>query len=144
MPFGHAVVDGHANLDHLQILPLTKTVLLHQWKHIKPPVPKAKLDFEWLMDGFRKWPKWTSTSPSSRHLGIYKSLLKDVHTGNEKQPTTKGINIMWMIFQMLKLAAKHTHSFQRWCMIWNMFLEKRLGFSKIILPTSPTHWRSWL
>ena len=28
-------------------------------------------------EGFKKWPEMTATSPSGRHLGLYKALLKN-------------------------------------------------------------------
>jgi len=69
------------------------------------------------------------------HLGIYKSLFKDVHTNDEKQQSNpqskiKGVDIMRMTFQMLKTAVKYTHSFEWWCAIWNMFLENDSGSPK--------------
>jgi len=34
---------------------------------------------------------------------------------------------MEAIFQMLCMAVKHTHMFEHWKMIWNLFLEKIPG-----------------
>jgi len=73
-------------------------------------------------------------SPSRRHLGIYKSLLKDLPTKEEqkqKTPVHKGINVMHSIFALIKLAITHTHTFERWKKIWNMFIEKDPGQPRI-------------
>jgi len=80
------------------------------------------------MKGFWKWPKRMATSPSGWHLGVYKSLLKDQHHKKQGEPTmTKGIDIMREIFRLLVLAVKHTHIFEWWKTIWNLYLEKDLG-----------------
>jgi len=88
------------------------------------------------MQGFRKWPEQTSTSPSGRHLGTYKSLLKDLPPPTPKNPTEQqkaeanrpyGINVMEAIFQMLCMAVRPMHTFNRWKIIWNLFLEKFLA-----------------
>jgi len=80
------------------------------------------------MVGIKKWPEQTATSPSGWHLGIYKSLLNDSHHEKPGEPiTTKGIDIMQDIYQLLVLAVKHTHTFQCWQTIWNMFLKKGIG-----------------
>jgi len=69
-----------------------------------------------------------ATSPSGRHLGVYKSLLKDNHHEKQGEPiTTKGIDIMMEIYQLLALAVKHTHTFERWKTVWNLYLEKDPG-----------------
>jgi len=86
------------------------------------------------MTGFRKWPEKATTSPSGRHMGIYKSMLKDLpKKDDEKQNPHKlhGIQVMHSIFALLQMAVKHTHTFQRWKVIWNMYLEKDLGSPKL-------------
>jgi len=76
--FGEQLLLGTADLDTLQVSPHTKLLLKHHCR--KYPQFKdthLPLRFEELMQGFKKWPERTSTSPSGRHLGTYKSLLKD-------------------------------------------------------------------
>jgi len=38
---------------------------------------------------------------------------------------------MTLIYQILQLAVTHTHTLQRWCTIWNLFLEKDPGQPKL-------------
>ncbi len=88
------------------------------------------LEFDQLMNGYRKWPERTTTLPSGRHLGIYKSMLKEFPPANplpDYKPRTHGIEIMRMMFRLLQLAVKHTYVYSRWWIIWNMYLEKDLG-----------------
>jgi len=76
---------------------------------------------------------------------VYKSLLKDVHRKKKKDNNTansqsltqsddnmkQGVDVMTMIYQVLQLTVQHTHTLQRWCIIWNLFLEKDPGQPKI-------------
>jgi len=82
------------------------------------------------MQGFKKWPERTTTSPSGRHLGVYKSLLKDLPPSNpppDYEPRTYGIDIMQCIYHSLLLALQHTHAYECWKVVWNMYLEKIPG-----------------
>jgi len=86
------------------------------------------MTFDDVVKGFKKWPEKTSTSPSGRHLGVYKTLLKDQHHEKPGEPvTTKGIDLMQDIHRLIILALKHTHTFKRWQTIWNLYLEKDPG-----------------
>jgi len=63
--FGEQLLLGTADLDTLQVSPHTKLLL----KHHRRKYPQFKdthlpLRFEELMQGFKKWPERTSTSPS--------------------------------------------------------------------------------
>jgi len=74
------------------------------------------------------------TSPSGRHLGVYKSLLKDQPPQKpppEYVPRTHGIDVMRYVYRLLQLALKHTHSYKCWWTVWNMFLEKDPGNPRI-------------
>jgi len=124
-PFATAVINRTADIDSLPVDKATKQFLRHQRrpKHFKPK--QQKLNFEKLTKGFKKWPEKTSTSPSGRHLGVYKSLLKDVHRKKDKDsnetsqsssapddPKRRGVDIMTMVYQILQLAVQHTHTLQ--------------------------------
>jgi len=86
------------------------------------------MTFEAVLQGLRKWPEKTATLPSGCHLGIYKMLIKDQHHKQPGEPvTTKGIDIMQDVHRLIILALKHTHTFQRWRTIWNLYLEKDPG-----------------
>jgi len=131
--FGETIFRGEPIPPDLPISEPTRLLLQHQRNLLPPQTQTMKpLEFEPLMAGFRKWPEQTTTSPSGRHLGVYKSLLKDKHNKKPGEiPKPKGIDIMYDIFRMLVLAVKHTHTFNRWRTIWNMYLEKDLGTPKI-------------
>jgi len=135
--FGDQLLQGTANINALQVSPHTKLLLKqHCRKYPRYKDTHLPLQFKELMQGFKKWPERMSTSPSGHHLGTYKSLLKDFPPPKQKneQALDKadndrpyGINVMEAIFQMLCMAVKHTHTFNRWKIIWNLFLEKITG-----------------
>jgi len=81
------------------------------------------------------------TSPLGQHLGIYKTLQKHMlkkKKGNqnkqdivdEEEPTgilKQGRDILFLIFDIMSLAIKHTYPLQQWRTVWTMFIEKELG-----------------
>jgi len=131
--FGESIFHREPIPADLPISKHARLLLQHQRSLLPPQAPTMKpLEFEPLMAGFWKWPEQTTTSPSGRHLGVYKSLLKDKHTEKPGEaPKPKGIDIMYDIFCLLVLAVQHTHTFDRWRTIWNMYLEKDPGMPKI-------------
>jgi len=86
-PFAEQVIRGQADIDSLNLDHATKQFLKYQQRPPRFLAKSQKLDFDKLTEGFKKWPEKTSTSPSGRHLSVYKSLLKDVHRKNDKDDT---------------------------------------------------------
>ncbi len=113
--FGEQITKGCIPEDI--VLPkMTRLLLEHQSSKLRPGEdPTQPLEFEKLMQGFRKWKERTATSPSGRHLGIYKSLLKDLPKKEDKKqtkPVYRGIDVMHSIYALLQLAVKHTHTYE--------------------------------
>jgi len=135
--FGNQVLKGRAILDTVDLQPPTKALLTHlRDKTVDPEVQRHPINYEELQNGIKKWPEKTTTSPSGRHLGIYKSLQR--HTvKKEDQPElppnvpppilTQGRDVLYLIFDIMNLALQHTHTLQRWKKVWTMFIEKDLG-----------------
>lgn len=88
-------------------------------KEIKelPPI-RHDISIEDWNKGFRQWKESTSTSPSGRHLGIYKALLS-------KQHISENLCEMLNIVIRLKLIPN------RWCQAISVLLEKDPGSSCI-------------
>jgi len=132
--FGTQVLSSNL-LVNLDVSPTTWLLLKSQQSLIPPDEDTSHpLKFKGLMVGFKKWPEKTAMSPSGRHLGIYKLMLKDLlEKNNHKQtpPKMHGTHVMQSIFTMLQLVVKHTHRFERWKVIWNMYLKKDLGQPKL-------------
>jgi len=104
---------------------------MHQRSLMTPEESSSHpIEFEALMKGFKKWLERTTTSPSGRHLGVYKSLLKDFPLKDpppDLLPRTYGIDVMRCVFRLLQLALRHVHVYERWKTVWNRYLEKKPG-----------------
>jgi len=97
------------------------------------------LNHEQLLEGIKKWPERTTTSPSGRHLGIYKTLGKHiVHTKKSKNDTAnnppeelgplhQGRDVLYLVFDIMAIALKHAYPLQRWRKVWTIFIEKEIG-----------------
>jgi hypothetical protein len=61
-------------------------LLLQHMQRVRDPIP-LNMSFNDMCQGFSKWREQTTTSPSNKHLGIYKSLLNakkfQLHTNQE-------------------------------------------------------------
>jgi len=64
-PFGKQILHGTANIENMQISYHMKLLLQHQRTWLPADYPRFQtLPFEAMLEGFRKWPERTSTSPS--------------------------------------------------------------------------------
>jgi len=141
-PFGDRVFQGRNTFDHLDFDAPTRTLLKHLKNKLMPEISrKHPLDYEMLMQGIKKWPEKRTTSPSGRHLGIYKTLQrhlkeKDSDKGKNKKADgpeepqlriQQGRDVLYVIFNILNLALRHSHTLEWWKTVWTMFIEKDPG-----------------
>jgi len=136
--FGDHVHKGSTCLDNYNFDEQTMAILKNLKKKINPDetVPHS-LNYELLMNGIKKWPEKTTTSPSGRHLGIYKTLQKHIvqkkksdNADNNPVTTdalTQGRDVLFLIFDIMTIALKHTYPLQCWRNVWTMFIEKEAG-----------------
>jgi hypothetical protein len=95
-----------------------------------------------MIDGFNKWRESTSTSPSGKHLGIYRTLTRaynNYYTSNpqetkQKQRQQESTNYkhtaelaLTIQHSLINLAIKHNHTYRRWLTIHNLFIDKLPG-----------------
>jgi len=124
-PFGATVLNGTADLDNLNLSDPTKLLLCHQRTWLPNNHQRLQsFPFAAMLEGFHKWPERTSTSPSGRHLGIYKSLTKDANkrpakckpqttqmklqpSKKQKTPEYNGAHVLRIIHQLLTMAVQH-------------------------------------
>jgi hypothetical protein len=94
------------------------------------------MSFSAMVRGLAKWRESTTTSPSGKHLGIYKALVTDhLHVQQQqqkqKQAQPKPTSISHIALQIqhliINLAIKHTHTLSRWKTVHNFFIEKIPG-----------------
>jgi len=135
-PFGNRVLCGHAQLDDLPLDEPTRALLAHLQGKTTDDKRDHPLIYEELQNGIKKWPENTTTSPSGCHLGIYKSLQRHVlrkDDANQNQmntppdPITQGRDVLFLIFDIMSLALKHTYMLNCWKTVWTMFIEKDPG-----------------
>jgi len=136
--FGDHIHKGSTCLDNYNFDKQTMAILKNLKKKINPDdTAPHSLNYELLMNGIKKWPEKTTTSPSGQHLGIYKMLQKHIvqqkksdKADNNPETTatlTQGHDVLFLIFDIMTIALKHTYPLQRWRNIWTMFIEKEAG-----------------
>jgi len=70
------MLQGTADIESQPIDIHTKTLLKHLKKKTKPDEnPTHKIDPEAIIQGFKLWPKQTSTSPSGHHLTRHLQII---------------------------------------------------------------------
>jgi len=120
--YAQQILAGTANIDELPVEDYTKALLNHLTTKVPPSEnPQLPLDHKVLIQGFKLWPERTSTSPSSQHLGIYKSLAKHFPLPKDKteenpqpeplNPLQSGNDMLKSIIMMMELAVTHTHTY---------------------------------
>jgi hypothetical protein len=96
---------------------------------------------ESMCTGFAKWRESTTTSPSGKHLGIYKSLinarrfiirtdkekLQDTETSKTNTTMSLADQFLHIQFLLIMLAIKQCHRYERWKVVHNFLLEKIPG-----------------
>jgi len=113
------------------------TAILKNLKRKTPALStqNPKLNYSKLLEGIKRWPERTTTSPSGRHLGIYKTLAKHVVKKDKdkapiQEPTdglTQGQDIIFLVFDLMSITLKHTYPLERWRKVWTIFIEKEIG-----------------
>jgi len=120
--YAQQILAGTANIDSLPINEYSKALLTNL--KTKVPTndnPAHPLDPRALLQGFKLWPEWMSTSPSGTQLGIYKPLAKHFPLPKDKTNTEPVMeppdplqcrsNILKLIILMMDLALTHTHTY---------------------------------
>jgi len=130
--FGDKILKGRAHLEHLPFDEPTRALLTHLRDKSNDDSRKHPFVYEELQEGIKKWPENTTTSPSGRHLGIYKTLQRHVITPAPNAPPStdpinQGRDVLYLIFDIMSLALTHTYTLNRWKTVWTFFIEKDLG-----------------
>jgi hypothetical protein len=129
-PIADAILDGTYHPETTGPTSRYVNLLLDQLKRRLPTLPVGITEAE-ITKGFQAWKEITSTSPSNRHLGHYKSLLRpDGREGNETTKELAG-SILQVHHRMTALCAKLGISLQRWQEIVTTMLEKETGHPKL-------------
>ena len=105
-------------------------------------LPQSKhMPFKAMISGLQKWRESTTTSPSGKHLGIYRTLVKamnkeyyhtnptDKESNENSQQEKIAVTALSIQHKLINLAIRYTHTFKRWKRIDNFFIEKIPGKS---------------
>ena len=80
-----------------------------------------------IKDGYKKWKDKTSTSPSNRHLGHYKSLVAANKTSEKDQNTASSETIWKIITTLINASITLSTPLTRWQKVESIMFEKEKG-----------------
>ena len=132
-PFGQQILDGDTNLQNLNLSEIEKAFFYELKQH--PTITVSPLNniisIVNMTSGFKKWREDTSTSPSMRHLGHYKCLLKP--DGQKLKEKLKDFNTtMLAIHNIIINSATSTGiPLKRWTLSEVIMIQKELNNPRI-------------
>jgi hypothetical protein len=126
-----SILHGHPIPDHLYT---TSKAVLTELRQVRQPLSHV-MTLDNMIQGFAKWRESTSTSPSNKHLGIYKALVQyykhteDCNKQSQSQEPLSTIEHTALQIKLLiiNLSIEHTHTLERWKRVNNFFIEKIQG-----------------
>ena len=92
------------------------------------PQMDADITFKEFQDTFRKWRESTTTSPSGRHLGHYRSLFTPEGTIDEEDI---GAKVMMIHYQVTMCAVATGTPLERWKTCISCHIKKDPGSPKL-------------
>jgi hypothetical protein len=126
----HQILNGFIRQD----LPTLVTRILHKFKSKSQSIP-ITFTFEDMCSGYMKWREATKTSPSGKHLGLYKALVKTKYiqckSEHDEELIRTASDCLEIQLRLMTLAITHCHTYQRWKQVHNFLLEKTPGFPLI-------------
>jgi hypothetical protein len=138
--FGYSGVTEHTTKLLQGTLPplnTTKEVnwLLQNIRQSRPPM-SSYFPPDDIKHGFLRWRESTTTSPSGKHLGFYRSIITaidhNIQSSDEDNNQTSKAHLMFNIQQLLiNLAIREIHTFERWKVVHNFVIEKIPGYPLI-------------
>jgi hypothetical protein len=148
-PFASAVLQQCFGYDGTNII--ATNLIFHQQLppefHTQPPFVQELLQrlsdgqrlkstpldvtFEEYCKGFRVWRERTSTSPSGRHLGHYKLLLRLPVYDTANPDINISTRLLYLYYQVAMTAAHIGQPLARWCNVSTMMIQKDKQSTKI-------------
>lgn len=128
------IQEGHHSINRDTISTPTLDVLDRLTDTTKrQPIYHDLISFESFTSAIKKWRESTSTSPSGRHLGHYKSLLSiDSYASKytEESPDP-GSDILQVLYHIATSAFNSGQSLERWKQVTTCMIEKIPGEPRI-------------
>jgi hypothetical protein len=124
-----AILDGTVTTDEVaQCTEATLAILKAlQQKLAEPDSIAIRITVEDLRAGFKAWRETTSTSPSGRHLGYYRSKMAFEPLPDDDNTPRVSDRIFRVLADLADFAIRTGFIFTRWTNIVNAMLEKIPG-----------------
>jgi hypothetical protein len=127
-------------LDDAFIKTTTVIDILKERAHNPTTEWSPDVDFSDFISGLLHWRESTSTSPSSRHLGLYKALAtafcnssdefsdsSDAEDPEDPPTQEKAAQILHLIHGLATIAATRGFYLHRWIQVINVMIYKKTG-----------------
>jgi hypothetical protein len=131
------ILRGHSQLDDIQSIPQCQALLDACQAASQLDSLPAYITPDEFKGKLKVWREMTTTSPSGRHLGRYKSLLTKLDKPDEQtgyittEYRQKQSFIIHSIVSIINYCIRHNHILNRWRTIINTMIFKETGNYKI-------------
>ena len=131
--FSQELLEGKANLTQLYLSPTTQLYMekLKQNKTIVNSSTNTTIPYKEYVEGFNNWKEKTTTSPSGRHLGHHKCLLKPDGNQYSKEEPDFGERMMKLHHTITTTSLFNASPLHRWLTSIVLLLPKDKGQPKI-------------
>jgi len=136
-PTADDILNGHSHIESIQSIPQCQALLDACQAASELNILPAEISCDDFKGKLKSWREMTTTSPSGRHLGRYKSLLtkldiRDEHTGvmNSAYREKQAFIIQSMV-GIINYCIRNNYILNRWKTIINTMIFKESGNYKI-------------
>jgi Reverse transcriptase (RNA-dependent DNA polymerase) len=109
----------------------TQLILRMLGEDRKVPSIPVDISFEEFCAAFNKWKERTTTSPSGRHLGHYKLLLKLNVIDEDNNQISLSSQLLNLYYQITIISARLGQTLERWSTVSTCMIEKITGNPRI-------------
>ena len=131
--FSQEILEGKENLSQLNLSPTTQLYmkkLKQNKKNVNLPT-NTTIPYKEYVEGFKNWKEKTTTSPSRRHLGHQKCLLKPYGNQYSTEEPDFGKIMMKLHHTITITALLNASPLHRWLTSIVLLLPKDKGQQKI-------------
>lgn len=129
--FVQDILDGKVDTEDLELNEAATAILQQLSKRLSNSLIDIDISTEDIIKGYKKWPEYTSTSPSGCHLGIDKAMLRFQRTQEKVAEESTKLPPYMRYFEIkafiINSALKTGHVYQRWTKVVNALIEKIPG-----------------
>eukprot|EP00957_Ditylum_brightwellii_P057467 4356915-Ditylum_brightwellii.AAC.1 len=90
-----------------------------------PPVINAKISSQDIRQNYKIWDKGTSTSPSGRYLGLYKTWINSPEEKDNDYSGLTSMEFFTMIQNIIIAATTINYAMSQWSTLHNLYVLKK-------------------